>query len=1077
MVRNAGSCLYKEARLNIEPAFSGSTISFTLPATNSIGFGTRAKRTVYDETDVAKDDDAFAKRHLGSDGSMYFRRRLVYPRSFLWRLLDGQKTLEIQAVDLEHDERNTQEASLTLLMHFPSPIRPSCIAFADNDNQNVLTVFAITTSNELYTLNIPCGFFKEEKVSEGDIEDWCTRSAPSLLQASIAYRLVAVDVHQLLVPLSNGSILRLLRESKDDRVWHETTFQQTNWSMTLRGVLPWGGQQTVRYGNTDFVASTAANTALSPDGRHIISVCLDHTLRIFDLQSGKLTRQHDLLDVSDDAQSRTQAHLLSPSHSTLMQIVQGPGVGDIAYYIVVYSPIQHEFKFYGVRSADEDTPGAFSDLQPDFKFVPPIDDLMDATVWTLEEFYIVPSSSSWRNTELWLRTRSGPSSRVYSITFDPSDDLEQLQHVWENDWTTVESGPLTIEGSKKNPANPAEQEWNSSDLYQVDITEQWLNFLFTPGHFTIATIETALVILRKGLERDRSTVRLKGPLKDRLCATIAEVARKRVGDDTESHEQSIAEQWEVYYGLVKDLHKRRGESLSLSYDPVTDLPWLVLSDYVSAIRKCSDAEAILNNSSVMTNRQQLSVPLRKALHKPEARAAEVCRLLNAAASFRRRLPPSFQQNLKRCLHTDLLQGRSIAIVERMEQMEAECDLTPILTEDHLASLVEDLGNDIRHLSTGIFLGALKTLKFERGDAKPRTIQTARYGLKALLRVSTETLDFNYERLLDLLVLILFMQYEEDLSDDFDPTVVFYDLINEFKDWIVLNWIAKTVWAHQTPTGRASTRWMKEYDEVSKTASQFPVTQTALEGMFGFTAGSIDLPSTLKSDYLTYWSQAWLSSIFSPPEQPNYTFDSALEDMMGKLLLQKEYDLAKEFSKFLPESNWASYLKGRMHIALGENQLASICFQKPAYNLGAYPGKARNSFPLTLPALGTTFSVDMSDTAHLIPDLEQDMFSEGLPKYYNHVLGLFEKVKAYTYVSDFARLGLNSMMGSEDPALRTDLLQRLFTASIQTSRFEEAYTSLVRHSDPALYVYLPTEKKAHANLYKGNIRHSKLWSQL
>ncbi|KAF1965518.1 hypothetical protein BU23DRAFT_519443 [Bimuria novae-zelandiae CBS 107.79] len=1035
MVRNAGTCLYKEARLNIEPAFPGSTIAFTLPATNSIGFGTRAKRTVYDETDAGKDDEAFTKRHLASDGSMYFRRRRsTYPHSFLWRLLDGRKTLEIQAVDLEHDERGAYEANLTLLMHFPSPLRPFCVALADEDDRNIITVFAITTNDELYTLSIPCGFFSKESASDIDIEHWCKRTTPSLLQTNVAYRLVAVGVDQLLVSLHNGSILRLSRDNRDDTIWTEATFQQTNWSMTLRGVLPWKGQSTVRYGHTDLTASTAMNMVLSPDGGHIISVCLDHTLRIFNLQSGKLTRQHDLLDLNNDAQERNQSHLLGPSQSTLMQVVSISGPGDIAYFLVVYSPIQHEFKFYGVRSADDDVPQAFADLQSEFSFVPPIDDLMNVTGWTLEEFYIVPSGSGWKGTEFWLRARSGPSSRVYSITFDPSDEIERLERVWKNDWTTVESGPLTVEGLKKDPENPGEQEWDPSELFQVDITEKWLDFLFAPGRFTNATLETALLVLRKGHRGDRYTSRLRGSLKDRLCATIAEAAQKHSGaESTKSHELAIAEQWDAYYGVVKDLHKRRGESLSLVYDPVSDLPWLVLSDYVSAVRKCSEPEAILSNSVFMNSRRRPSAPLRRALHKPEAKSPEVCQLLNAAASFRQRLSPSFQQDLKRYLHADLLQSRSITVVDRMEQMEADCDLSAILTDDDIASLVEDLGTDIRHLNTGVFQGALRTLKFEKQNAPPRAKQTARYGLKALLRVSSETLDFNYERLLDLLVLILFMQFEEDLSEDFDPTIVFYDLINEFKDWVVLQWIATTVWSHQAPTGTASTRWMKEFDDASRTSSQFPITQTALEGMFGYTAGSIDIPGKLKTGFLTYWSQGWLSSTFSPPDQPNYSFDLAVEDMMGRLLFQKEYGLAKDFSQFLPESNWATYLKGRTHLALGENHLASLCFQKPAYNL----------------ALGIGFDVSMADTAHLVPELEQEKFSEGLPKYYSHVLGLFEQAKAYSYMSDFARLGLNSMMGSEDQELKSDLLQRLFTSSIQSSRFEEAYTALTRYSDSAL----------------------------
>lgn len=935
MVRNVGTCLYREARLNIEPAFPGSTISFTLPANraNAIGFSTRPKRTVYDEKDIGADDDAFSRRHLASDGSVYFRQRQTYPRSFLWRVLDERKTLEIQAVDLENDERSTHEANLTLLLHFSSPIRPFCVAFAEPDDHNSITIFAITTTNELYSLSIPCAFFSKEIASDTDIEYWCKRTTPALLHANTPYRLVAVGIDQLLVSLNNGSILRLLKENRDDVIWTEATFQQTNWSLTLRGVLPWKGQQTVRFGGIDLAAATATDMALSPDGTHIVSVCLDHAIRIFNLQSGKLTRQQDLLDIEDNAQDRNQSYLLGPSHPKLMQIVEMPGVANAGYFVVVYSPIQHEFKFYAVRSADEGALGTFVDIQPDFSFVPPIDDLMNATVWTMEEFYIVPSSSGWKGTELWLRARSGPSSRVFSIIFDPSDVSERLPHVWKNDWTTVDSGPLTIEGLRKDPTNPGEQEWDPSELYEVDITQRWLDFLFTPGKFTIATLETALFILRKGPDGDRSATRLRGALKDRLCAAIGEAAAKQAGENTEQLERCIGEQWEAYYGLVKDLHKRRGESLSLAYDHVSDQPWLVLSDFLSAVRKCSESETILSNPDVTTGRHQLSEPLRKALRKPETQSPEVRRLLHAAASFRRRLPPSFQQDLKRNLRTDLLQSRSITIVDRMEQMEADCDLTSIMTEDDLASLIEDLGNDVNRLSTEVFLSALGTLKFAAKGGQPRSTQTARYGLKVLLNVASETLNFNYERLLDLLVLILFMQFEEDLSDEFDASTVFFDLMNEFKDWIVLDWIANTVWSHQTPTGRSSTRWMKEFDDASKSSSRFPITQTALEGMFGYSATTIVIPNNLKTELITYWSQGWLSSIFSAPGQ---VFDQVVEDMMGKLLFQKEFNLAKDFSKFLPESSWASYLKGRMHIALGENQLASLCFQKPAYNLGKHP---------------------------------------------------------------------------------------------------------------------------------------------
>ena len=75
MVNTGGACLYKEARLNIEPAFPASTISFTLPAHSTSTFGTRttAKRAVITEQYVDQDEEAFTRRHLATDGSLFFR--------------------------------------------------------------------------------------------------------------------------------------------------------------------------------------------------------------------------------------------------------------------------------------------------------------------------------------------------------------------------------------------------------------------------------------------------------------------------------------------------------------------------------------------------------------------------------------------------------------------------------------------------------------------------------------------------------------------------------------------------------------------------------------------------------------------------------------------------------------------------------------------------------------------------------------------------------------------------------------------------------------------------------------------
>jgi hypothetical protein len=926
MAKHGGICLYKEARLNIEPAFPGSTVSITLPASSTSTFSLppRPKHTVFHETYADQDDDAFAKRHLASDGSMFFSRRSTYPRSFLWRVLDGRRTLEIQATDLDHDEKHKVEANLTLLLHFTSPIRPFCIAFAEPQKErDALTVFAITNASEQYTITLQREFFATPDASER-MDEWCKRSSLTLLQNNIPYRLVAVSVDELLVSLDNGAIVRLTRGSNDEMAWIEAVYQQNSWS--LRGMLPWKGQQTMRFDNADIAVSSVAAMALSPDGKHIISVCLDHRLRIYNVASGKLTFQQDILH-SFGSQERNPPYTIGPSQSTLLQVIDMHGPKGAEYYIVTYSPVEHQFKFWGVRDADDDMNGLY-DAQNEVDFIPPVDELMNATVWTLEEFFVIPGAAGWRGTEVWIRGRSGPSSKVYSLRFDlHDDDLDNLAKVWRTEWVAVDSGPLTVEGLRKNITNPGEQEFDTSDLFELDCTEQWLEFLFYPGRFTTATLETALLFFRKGLERSRSTRPPKGSLKDRLCATVSAFATKAQDGTVEpdNYERALAEQWQAYYGLIKDLHKRRGESLSLAYDFKSDMPWLVLSDYLSAIRKCHEPEIIALNSVALSSARPLSSPLAKIISGREERA--MANLLNAAASFRRRFP-SLQQELPRQVKTDLLQNRSITVIDRMELMEESCNLSQLLTEDDLASLVEELGTDFKALTTDLFLQALQTLAVdEEGHHKIGRRQIARYGLSALHTISQEALATNYDTLLDLLLLILFLQYEDELSDEFDASEVFIELLAQFKDNMVLTWLATTVWSYQAATGDSSKELLKSLGERFNT-SRLPLTQTVLEGLYGEHTFDCMMPTRPSSGLLTYWSRAWIASVFK-----TIYFEPMVEATMGKLLSQKEFGLASDFSKFLPESTWATYLKGRLHIALGENALASVCFQKAAYNCG------------------------------------------------------------------------------------------------------------------------------------------------
>jgi len=78
-------------------------------------------------------------------------------------------------------------------------------------------------------------------------------------------------------------------------------------------------------------------------------------------------------------------------------------------------------------------------------------------------------------------------------------------------------------------------------------------------------------------------------------------------------------------------------------------------------------------------------------------------------------------------------------------------------------------------------------------------------------------------------------------------------------------------------------------------------------------------------------------------------------------------------------------------------------------------------------------------------------NDGRARYYSHVMALFETAKVMSYVADAAELALRAYVEdkTQDLGLKTELLSRLFTASIQTSRFNDAFHALIQYTDFAL----------------------------
>ncbi|KAF2761656.1 hypothetical protein EJ05DRAFT_507300 [Pseudovirgaria hyperparasitica] len=1028
MSTTPASHLYKEIRLDLEQFQRHSTIAITLPSSNAASFLSRSqhKRTILNENFVEQDENAFARRHLASEGSVFFRSLNKYPRSFLWRLLDDRKVLEIRSVDPTRDisraksrekEGTHPEAFLTFLLAFPTAIKPFGIALADLEDRDAIAVFAITTSNEIYTITLAKTFFSKPEASEQDPSEWCKIHTPTSFSFRYPYRLVAVSALELWVSLHDGGLLRLTRKPGDDgTVWVETPFGEKGWGSSFRGLIPWKSESTIKFGTHDLIGNSAADLAVSPDKDHLWTVCLNHTLKAWNLNTGKVGVQADLLDEDLKELQKTGQYMFGATQPQLLQVISVPAPqGSDLYYVVTYSPKQHRFKFWGVMNADNPELG-LRDIQPEFSFIPPVDELMNTTVWNLEEFH-VEASTGWLNARIWIRARSGPSSKAYTTTFNLFAPSRELQESWHDEWATVDPGPLTASNLRLNPtipSNAASKHLNST----FGCSDRWTDFLLFPGRYSLPTLETALCIYRSGIAHSDSgngSSNVKHPLKERMCRAVASaVTFKKDVEGTSDYatfEHDLDLQWHTFFDLVQDLHKRRGECLRLSYDTATSSPWLVLSDYVAPIRLNSKVEILIENTRLLRLASESRKPPPDSLNSAldDVDSIRMSMLLAAAARFRRRLPAQFQSRLRTAVDREVHEQPFLSITERLQAFEALCELDPEINDDDALQLEQSLS----------FLGDQKpefysqvlTLFSESQTGELRGKAVNQTGMKLLLRVSQEMVETQIEILLDLLVLTMYMAYYWEPEDipGFDANYVFASILTIFREHVLLRWLYKTTIVDPSSNAvESNLMWLQ------------------------MSSGAFDIriPPGDPLQHISYWARVWTFDPFG-----TFEFTDLTEDVMVQLLRAKQYDHAATFQKFLGCSPWSFYLRGKLLLSAGSYTLAAVNFKKAA------PGLSNQQL-----------SIGTFDRMGMIPVSDRGLFCHGMLQFTAHLMNLFEAAKAYSFVVDFAKIALQQppvLPTNDTHGDRAGILSRLFTASIKTSCFEDAYSALVRQKDPAL----------------------------
>jgi nuclear pore complex protein Nup160 len=674
------------------------------------------------------------------------------------------------------------------------------------------------------------------------------------------------------------------------------------------------------------VANAIATTS---DETYVFAICLNHTLKIWNLATNKLAATKDLLGrpIQDPD---LVPYTLNPAESSFMRVFNAERAmdGGHRFYVVTYSPFEDgKFKFWAVKGGLT-SELVIEELFADDVFRPVDPDATGNMFWSIADFQ-VKSREEGKGMEMWVLWRNHGLYQLYTLHFD----LQTLVTDWATKWvsTTYETH------RQESPPSLVVED-------VVDPTEKWLQYLLQPNRYLPEVLETALAVYQeavKPLSSASSGVLKKNlPLAERLCSTIASaVALRKFADDEMDYARFTADtdsKWRQFWQVAEDLNKRRFEPVCLAYDSYTDMPWILLSDSCAVVRECSVTEIFLHNSNTEL-REGMPQMMDRWRHRNVTRELgpdfqTPSALLKVASDFRKKFTPQLDGACRAALQAEIFSEPSSSILDRMESFRERCDFTNQISNkafDNLeAALSEYMNTDC--LDMNAFLAIINTASLHFCGEDSELLSTC-FGARVLVSGAQETISISRQIFLDLLILITFLdgEVEQSSKSDFDAPCLFSSLIDLLREYEMMAWLSSNVRKcpdRATKSHDSSTsRYVKDGNSKNKNYR----TASILEDLFVTDIKpqqAIDSPQSYTLTLDIRDVVAWIT------REGEVNYQNAVAHIQCDLIAKNNIDLAWDFLRFQASTSWSTYVKGRLHVAMSEFDAAAIYFRKAAYLL-------------------------------------------------------------------------------------------------------------------------------------------------
>lgn len=981
--------LYKEVGIEVRSATGANRIDISIPRANGSYDRSKYSKKPERHHKLATDEKSYAEHFLASASSIFFRKSRHYPRSISWRVIAKQKVLEISSADFARNEKDT-EARNTLAFEFQDAISPRGVSICDDSKSNDCHVYVLTQENEVFELRIRASFLQDSKTIPTDLKAWCSAIRASSLSIDRAFQLHADNPNDLFVSFASGKVQHWKR-SGSEALWVHVNYDDKSWGSALFGIVGRRGQPDIDYEGMRLAHNTAH--AMARSGQYLFTACLNHTMRVWHLETGKLVDSRDLLD---QAREQHEVLHLNPAEPGYIQFLEGANKHEQT--LLTYSPLESgQVKLWRVRNTFEDDTDLFrlEDLAPNSTLSLPDPDPSGSTVWSLAGLKVIFDKHT-KDWQIWVLWRNHNYHKVYTLNFS----LANISNQWQNDWSAVATVSTKTQGPDFLPADAQ------------DVTSKWLEYILFPNRYTEAILETALAQYATAMDATISSSDRKKPLQERLSILIGSQVKLRQYDESTDYERYAVDtdqQWRQFWRITENLNEGRYAPLSLALDSVTNMVIVTMTDLRCVLRECSNHDLLsLNHAAGVEAIPQAARsrwPYRKlAFTAQEGEPAAI--LLTAAQKFFDAFPPELAMNFLHTLDEDLYTETSMPAAERIVNFFNEIDFANAVPNEAEKDFFQDLADlgGVSAISNDLYALLLKLVAEHKMSRSNRSHDKTEFGLQVTFAALLEETVAIRQVILGLLAVVIFV----DGNENFDTARFFDELVKRLQIQERNLWLATHYRRHSD--GKIS----------------------ILQDIFAHvlrpqSTEHHPLPFVLTQHIEDYLH--WISSeTIAPREEVPVYFQC-------NLIRNGDIQLASDFLKFQPSTSWSTYVKGRLALALSNYKEANLYFQHAAQKLAK--GKALGKL------------TELSD--HLLSEQEAESFYSGLPLYYQHIATLFESCGAHVEAAEIAQITLEALKSDKEPQpnFKQSILLRLFNAELKTQHFDRASDVLIHFTDPVL----------------------------